>query len=221
MSQFRALVPVKHFDQAKSRLGSVLSREQCALLAMNMLRDVLRALIAAEEVDGIVILSNEPALADIAEAASCVIVPETLPFGAALEAAAAGLASNGNRELLIMPADLPTLSGRDIRALHRAHRPGVTVCRASADGGTNALLLSPPDAIPFRFGPDSAARHVAAAKERGLPHQLLDLPAFAHDIDTPADLSWLLGQRIACATSAWLRASGIERQLGAGNAAAS
>lgn len=220
MAQFRALVPVKPFRQAKTRLEPVLDRSECAMLAACMLRDVLRALTAAEEIDGIVLLSNEPGLAALPEATGCEIVAEDRPFCAALDAVAARLAADGNRELLVLPADLPTLAGSDIRALHRAHAGGLTLCRAQRDGGSNALLASPPDAVPFLFGADSAARHAAAAQERGIAVRMLDLPAFARDIDTPADLDWLLGQKIASATLAWLRASGLAARLRAGQDAA-
>jgi 2-phospho-L-lactate guanylyltransferase len=84
---------------------------------------------------------------------------------------------------------------------------------AAPDGGTNALVLTPPTVIPFLYGPDSADRHIAAAGDRGVVSQRLDLPAFARDIDTPDDVQWLVGQRIACATIAYLRASGIADRL--------
>jgi len=57
--------------------------------------------------------------------------------------------------------------------------------------GTNALVLSPPDAIKPSFGPDSLARHTAAAEAAGLPHRVEDVPSLAHDVDTPEDLAAL------------------------------
>lgn len=63
--------------------------------------------------------------------------------------------------------------------------------------------------IPFLYGPDSAARHRAA----GVPVQSVNLAGFARDVDSPDDLRWLLTQRIACATLAWLKASGIVERV--------
>jgi hypothetical protein len=65
------------------------------------------------------------------------------------------------------------------------------VIAESADGGTNALLLSPPDAIPFGFGPRSAAIHEAAARTTGLTAKRLRLPFLSRDLDTPSDLRTL------------------------------
>ncbi len=60
--------------------------------------------------------------------------------------------------------------------------------------GTNALVLSPPDAIAPSFGPGSFARHVAAAEQAGVPHSVEDVPGLALDVDTPADLAELIAE---------------------------
>ncbi len=54
--------------------------------------------------------------------------------------------------------------------------------------GTNALALSPPDAIEPSFGEGSCARHVAAAREAGVPFNVEELRSLALDLDTPADV---------------------------------
>ena len=134
-------------------------------------------------------------------------------YRTALGRVARELADHGARHLLVVPADLPTLSAGDLQALLADHKSGVTICPAAEDGGTNALLLSPPTAIPFLYGPDSAARHRAAAEAAGLPVRVMNIPGFARDVDSPEDLRWLAGQKIACATRAWLVASGILERL--------
>ena len=58
-----ALLPIKPFASAKSRLEGLLTRPECARLAEEMARDVLRALCSAPEISGIAILSMEPRLA--------------------------------------------------------------------------------------------------------------------------------------------------------------
>ncbi len=214
-----ALVPIKPFATAKTRLEGLLTRAECARLAEEMARDVLRALYAAPDISGIAILSTEPKLAALAEGATA--GKTTLLFAeqadedyrAALGRVAAVLAAQGARHLLVLPADLPLLSSGDVQQLLESHRSGVTVCPAALDGGTNGLLVSPPTLIPFLYGPDSAARHRAAASAVGVAARTADLTAFARDVDSPDDVHWLLGQRVACATLAWLKASGISERL--------
>ena len=214
-----ALVPIKPFAAAKTRLEGLLTRAECARLAEEMARDVLRALYAAPDISGIAILSTEPRLATLAETASTAkttrIYAELVDedYRTALGRVASDLAGQGVRHLLVVPADLPTLSSGDVQQLLESHRGGVTVCPAALDGGTNGLLLSPPTAIPFLYGPDSAQRHLAAAASAGIPARTADISGFARDVDSPDDVHWLLGQRVACATLAWLKASGITRRL--------
>jgi 2-phospho-L-lactate guanylyltransferase len=210
-----ALVPIKSFGSAKSRLEGLLTRTECARLAEEMARDVLMALHAAPDITGIAILGDEPRLAPLAAAVNATLHTEQPgeDYRAALGRVARELTTRGARHLLVVPADLPALSAGDVQALLAEHRSGVTICPAAEDGGTNALLLSPPTAIPFLYGPDSAARHTAAAEAAGVPVRTVSIPGFARDVDSPEDLRWLASQKIACATRAWLNASGILERL--------
>jgi 2-phospho-L-lactate guanylyltransferase (CobY/MobA/RfbA family) len=58
----------------------------------------------------------------------------------------------------------------------------------SPDGGTNALLLHPPDAIPFHFGRNSFAHHSASASEAGFTIRSVTSQGLQTDIDMPQDL---------------------------------
>lgn len=211
-----ALVPVKNFARAKTRLATCLTGEERAQLAAQMLLDVLRSLCATPLISGISLFGNEPQLATLTAGSGAQLLPEPTDggdFRIALGTAAAMLAAQGVRHLLVLPADLPTLTATDITRLLESHEGGISLCPAARDGGTNALLMSPPTAIPFLFGPDSAKRHLDAACASGIATRRIELPGFARDIDTPDDVRWLLEQRIACATLAWLKSSGIRDRL--------
>lgn len=120
--------------------------------------------------------------------------------------------------LLVVLGDLPLLARGDVAALLALAAPPVPLPRGAPPGsaavappevggpggapavvlapdrrerGTNALLLRPPAALPFAFGPDSLARHHAAAAARGLPVRLYRAPGAALDLDTPDDLAAL------------------------------
>lgn len=222
-----ALVPVRPFADAKSRLAGILAPAERARLAEEMLKDVLRALAAAPEISGIALLGNEPRLATLAEAATARRFPEPAgtDYREALAAAARQLEASGARHLLVLPGDLPTLTAEDVSGVLAAHAdtaghsdkaapgPRLTLVPAARDGGSNALVLSPPSALPFLFGPDSARRHREAAAERGVEVRQAAIPGFSRDIDLPADVEWLLTRRVACATLVWLKTSGIADRL--------
>jgi 2-phospho-L-lactate guanylyltransferase (CobY/MobA/RfbA family) len=62
------------------------------------------------------------------------------------------------------------------------------------------MLISPPEALPPRLGPDSLARHSAEALRRGLALTHLPVAGLALDIDTPADLVALMAGGGRCVT---------------------
>jgi 2-phospho-L-lactate guanylyltransferase len=78
----------------------------------------------------------------------------------------------------------------DVRAVISASgtRPGVTISPDSNRSGTNALLMRPPDAIPFLFGADSFEAHCAVTRERDLNLQVFKQLHVGFDLDTTGDL---------------------------------
>jgi 2-phospho-L-lactate guanylyltransferase len=107
-------------------------------------------------------------------------------------AALAGIAraeAAGASRVVLLPGDCPLLDPRELdRLLTGVPARYVAVVPDRHGSGTNALLLSPPDAIRPAFGEGSRARHVAAARETGIPYAVEELYSLALDLDTPADL---------------------------------
>jgi len=101
--------------------------------------------------------------------------------------------SLGADSLLSVPIDTPGVTVGELVAMSQLRDQFAVVVAPSADGtGTNALLLTPPEALPPRFGPDSLARHVREAGQRAVAHRLFSLPRLALDVDSPADLATFL-----------------------------
>lgn len=97
-----------------------------------------------------------------------------------------------NEALLTISADLPLLAQEDILALVRAADNHQVVLAGSSDGtGTNALLVRPPLALPYLFGPHSLPAYIRAASARKLTYTLYHHPHLAFDVDTPDDLHTL------------------------------
>jgi 2-phospho-L-lactate guanylyltransferase len=99
--------------------------------------------------------------------------------------------------MLAVPADIPLLEPDDVRALLRAHRNGgdrraFIIAPARDERGSNAVLCSPAEAVPLRFGEDSFFPHLATARSRGIEPEVMRLPRIALDIDTAADLELFL-----------------------------
>jgi 2-phospho-L-lactate guanylyltransferase len=193
-----AVLPVKRFAAAKQRLAGVDDQRRAALAAA-MLGDVLEAIAAARAVERTVLVSGDPLAQEIAaeSAATVEVVPDPADEGHSV-AALAGIARaevDGAERVVLLPGDCPLLEPRELdRLLTGLPQRFVAVVPDRHGTGTNALALSPPDAIEPAFGEDSRARHVAAARAAEVPCAVEELPSLALDLDTPADLVALTRQ---------------------------
>ncbi|WAC26944.1 2-phospho-L-lactate guanylyltransferase [Ancylobacter sp. SL191] len=193
-----AVVPVKTFALAKQRLARTLLPAQREALARAMLCDVLEALTGAKGLAAIVVVTADPQAGVLAQDYGARLMFERRVRGLnpAVAEAAGWLAAERRGGMLILPSDIPGLRAAEIDRLVAAHPPGraVSLVPAHDSGGTNALLVTPPDAMPFSFGPLSFAMHQANAGEARLTlrhHAPADFPGLARDIDQPCDLAAL------------------------------
>jgi 2-phospho-L-lactate guanylyltransferase len=103
--------------------------------------------------------------------------------------------SRGAVAVLLISSDLPLISAGVVAemldAARRLEAPAALAAPATGRGGTNALFLSPPDAIDLHFGPDSLRRFERDAAERGVRFELFESPELALDLDEPSDLAIL------------------------------
>jgi 2-phospho-L-lactate guanylyltransferase len=191
-----ALVPVKRLGVGKSRLRPPLDEARSGELAAAMLEDVLEALAGVGALGARAVVTGDPAVARVAEAAGArVILHPDDGLSPSIDAGAAALAAAGATAVLVVLGDVAGATARDLAELPAALAElggrGV-VLAPSRDGGTSALLRAPHDAIASAFGPDSAARHRALARAAGLPFRELALPSLAVDVDDAASLDAFL-----------------------------
>jgi 2-phospho-L-lactate guanylyltransferase len=216
-SNLWAVVPVKLLERTKRRLMPLLSSDERESLACAMLQDVLAALTRARSLAGVIVITGDSKAAAIAHSMGAVVLPDPENAGtsAAVTNAARHLVHLSRDAMLVIPADVPSITSSDIEEIAAAHRsaPSVTLVPASVDGGTNALACSPPDAIPFCFGDDSLRRHREAAMSLDIEPQILELARVGMDIDRPDDLALFLARPSPTQTYACLVAHGIAQRL--------
>jgi 2-phospho-L-lactate/phosphoenolpyruvate guanylyltransferase len=193
------ILPVKALGAAKQRLAPVLPPAARRELVLAMFERVLAAVTAVDGLGPILVVTPDPSVAGVAEAHGALIVREARAAGlnAAVRRGLARAGAEGARRALVLPADVPLVTPRELSTLLGAQVAAAgerTTLVPAADGeGTNALLLDPPGALAPAFGPGSYMRHLAQALARRLDVEVLHLPGLAADIDRPADLSRLLG----------------------------
>jgi 2-phospho-L-lactate/phosphoenolpyruvate guanylyltransferase len=191
-----AIVPVKDLGETKSRLSSFINPEERRVLTLVMLSHVLTTLREAPGVEQVGVVSPSPRVLFMAEDVyASPLLQESRGLNNALEEGRDWALSEGASSLLVLPADLPYLSTSDIRMLLNLRREDDRAAVISPDKareGTNALLIRPPDALPFAFGPGSYEAHLRAAEERGLAIATYENASIVSDVDTYADLKPLL-----------------------------
>jgi 2-phospho-L-lactate/phosphoenolpyruvate guanylyltransferase len=194
-----AVLPVKDSGQAKQRLAGVLSGAQRRELALTMLEDVLTTLASVSELAGILVVTADPSAGAIAARYGARVTGDGAWDGhtGAVAAAARQLAAEG-LGMLEVPGDIPLVEAGDISQLIDAHdsvsagTPAFTIVPARDQRGSNAVLCSPADAVPLRFGENSFFPHLAAARACGIEPNVVQLPRIALDIDTPDELALFL-----------------------------
>ena len=188
-----AVVPVKDTAAAKQRLAASLSPGLRQALALAMLEDVLAALAEVPGLAGRLLVTTDPGAMRLAARYGAQCMAEGADDGhtGAVMAAARRLAAEGRAVMLTLPGDIPLVTAAEIARLIAAHRPApsFTIAPSHDERGSNAIILSPPDAVPLRFGEDSFFPHLAAAEACGIAPTVLHLPGIALDIDNPADLA--------------------------------
>jgi 2-phospho-L-lactate guanylyltransferase len=184
-----AIIPVKPFEQAKSRLAGALSPDERAELAETWFTHVLSVVRAAPEVSAALVISRDPAALALAEKwGARTLVEQGDDLNAAWDQATH--AAKGADAVLLLPGDLPFIHSDDISAMIAlADAPGsVVIAPDHKRDGTNALLIRPPGLIGYAYGMGSFERHAAAALAAGVRPRLYTSERML-DIDVPDDLA--------------------------------
>jgi 2-phospho-L-lactate guanylyltransferase len=190
-----ALIPVKSFARAKSRLAGVLGAAERAALARSMFEHVVTVLASCAEIRGTMVVTDGDDVADLARALGAVVVRDRAspPLGAIVDAALAELRDRSAAGALVLMSDLPRLAPGDVIHLVEAMRQLDVVAAPDLRGeGTNALGLVPPDRLRTSFGNrDSFHRHLVGAEQAGLRVGIHRSDGLAFDVDEPGDLDRL------------------------------
>jgi 2-phospho-L-lactate guanylyltransferase len=188
-----AVVPVKDLRGTKSRLTPVLDPGARAGLTLYMMGRVVGAIRDAGVEDVCVVSPDRMVLEEAKRRGATPLLQVSRGLNPALEEGrrrAMGLSAS---KLLVLPADLPLLDAEDVLAVLReaGGEPSVVIAPDGARSGTNALLIQPPDVLPFAFGTGSFEAHDGAARRRGLDVRVCERSHLAFDLDTVGDLAHL------------------------------
>lgn len=210
-----AVLPIKSFDAAKQRLGDALDPNTRRVLAEAMFTDVLIALRRCAMIEGVLVVTINHAAQRIAAGYGAMVLEDRQQghndaaihgIGRALEL--------GAKRVLLVPGDCPLLDPAELDDLVDSHPPrrSAVIVPDRHGTGTNALLLSPPDAMSPSFGPGSRQRHERLARATRLDWQTVEVGSLGLDVDTPEDLA-AVEAALAASRGGAAHTRGMLRQL--------
>ncbi len=187
-----AVIPVKAFARGKSRLGVVLSDPVRTAFARGLFEHVASVLKACPRVRGVVVVSDDSEVRELASAQGFVSTadPRGLGLAGVVDHGLAEARARGATAAFVCMADLPRLQVSDLeRVIDALSEHAVVVVPDLAEAGTNLLCTAPAGAFPSCFGRvDSFVSHLSRAREHGFEPLTLRLPGLCFDVDGPEDL---------------------------------
>ena len=213
MSVF-AIVPVKRLSETKKRLSVVLDGEERREFALAMLLDILEA-VSASDVDETLLLGSDREVERLSSDRGMMFLSDTGgELNQVLEHATHWTLGEGAESVLVLPADVPLVTSREINGIISlcSDRPSVGVSPSVA-GGTNALMRNPPNVMPTYFGPKSYKRHLDEASKLGIQASTFESQGLSLDIDLPRDLRLLYRLGEGTESQRFLRSKEIHERI--------
>ncbi len=179
------LIPIRSFDDSKSRLSGALDARERRHLTMRMAETV----VAAARGLPVRIVSDDEEVLAWADAqwprehAVGGLSVGRRGLNESVTAAVERAADVGFDRALVAHADLPAADDLTV-----VDRDGVCIAPDRARDGSNVLCVPTRAGFVFSYGPDSFRRHCAEAERLDLPLTVIDEPSLAWDVDDPADL---------------------------------
>ena len=202
-----AIVPVKRFENAKTRLSSMLDTEDRIRLSSLMLEDTLQILSVAPPLTQVIIVSADKRADEIATKHGAKFLHEEKEKGVNSAVALADgycIEKEAADATIVIPHDLPLLDSIVIsKACELAEKDStcIVICPSVRYDGTNMLLRKPPSVIGTFYETDSYNMHVRTAIKLGIPVKPLLSKSLMYDIDTPEDALQLIKEENVAARS--------------------
>jgi 2-phospho-L-lactate/phosphoenolpyruvate guanylyltransferase len=201
-----AIVPIKRFENAKTRLSSILDTDDRIRLSLLMLKDTLQILSAVHSLSQVITVSADKRVGEIAVkyGANFLLEEKERGVNSAVALADSYCMKKAADATMVIPHDLPLLDSTDVsKACELAENESscIVICPSFRYDGTNMLLRKPPSIIATFYDADSYDMHVKAAIRLGIPVKCLLSKGLMHDIDTPEDALEVMKEETVTARS--------------------
>ncbi|MGI0007210.1 MAG: 2-phospho-L-lactate guanylyltransferase [Nitrosotalea sp.] len=193
-SRIGAIIPVKTFSRAKTRLG--LSPEKTEQICKLMLESVLDSVTKSDVIEKTVLVSKDEKALDIGKKFGAIGIYDESEQGvnSAVLLADNYFAKEGFDGTMVFPQDIPLMQSDDIRTLYQMRTSDrcVLVVPSRKFDGTNALFRTPPGVMETHYDEDSYKIHLNTAEKRSASSSLVLIRRMMLDIDDQSDLKFIL-----------------------------
>ncbi|AIF83528.1 2-phospho-L-lactate guanylyltransferase [Candidatus Nitrososphaera evergladensis SR1] len=186
-----AIIPVKKFENSKSRLSAVLSVQDRVRLAGLMLQDTLATLDRCKLLAEIVVVSSDERAGEIARKYGATVLFQAQDAGVNSAVAVAdryAVQKKNAGATIVIPQDLPLLGAGDVDGICSAAAGRcIVICPSLRYDGTNLLLRMPADVISTSYDNNSYESHIVSARAQHAAVRVIEQEHLMFDIDTQED----------------------------------
>ena len=196
-SKTSILIPMRSLNEGKTRLSNLLSpnkREKLIKLLFTQLLKKLKTLKNQSPLifSDILVITPREEVEKISKDFQVLVLKEQSLNGlnSAVKKGIYWSSENLYDSSLILPGDIIDPETEDIKKIlqmGKKSRNSMVIC-PSTDFGTNALFLSLPTRLNFKFGPNSFFEHQKEAKKISIRSIIAPVDSLKDDLDTGKDL---------------------------------
>jgi len=205
-----AIVPVKKFENSKTRLSAALTLDERMTLSSLMLSSTLEVLTCTSLAQ-VVVVSSDRRAQNLTVKHGAKFLYEEKENGVNSAVAIADrycIEEEGADATIVVPEDLPLLGAMDIAMvcdLAKEQENCIVICPSIRFDGTNLLLRKPPSAMKTHYDNDSYEMHFTTAKELGVTVKIFFSKRLMSDVDTIGDIKQLAKERSTNKTIEFLK----------------
>ena len=191
-----AIIPVKTFSNAKTRLD--LSLNQKEELCKIMLEEILLTTSISSQIEETIIVTKEKKAIEIGEkfSATTIIDEKEKGVNSAVALADKYLLENNFDASIVFPQDIPYIKTQDVDFMlnYKAPPNFAIIVPSRRFDGTNALVRMPVNLMKTHYDEDSYKIHMNTAKQHTLNVAMIFVKRIMWDVDNTEDLKFLLEQ---------------------------
>ncbi len=190
-----AIVPVKTFSKAKSRLRIPIPKK--VALCKIMFKEIIETIYNSQIINNIIVVSKNDDMLNLNKIFNIVHIKDEDETGVnnAIKLADEYVSKMGYDASVVFPQDIPLIKTEDIRILLRLnYTKSVLVVPSKRFDGTNALVRMPVNLMTTHYDEDSYKIHLEIGKKYTKNTSLVLIKSIMFDIDNLSDLKLLIKQ---------------------------